>query len=104
MIGIILLASASLAGASPVGPTLAQWSQNDEESRRIVLTGAVEGVLLATSAQNGLSVPVNTDCFSMISPANFDARLMEKSKTNPDLSLVKALIEMNECRRKGGAK
>lgn len=102
MIAILLTAALAAAAPAQSGPTLAQWAAQDAQARRIALFGAIEGVLLATSAVNGLSVPVNTDCFNSQTPQFLDDELMAMAKSTPSRPLVQGLVGIKQCAR-GGA-
>lgn len=99
---IAILLTTALAAASPAqpGPTLAQWAAQDADARRMALVGAVEGVLLATSAVDGVAVPVNTDCFNDQTPQFLDAALVAMSRTAPAMPLARGLISIKQCARK----
>jgi hypothetical protein len=103
---IAILLTAALAAATPAqpGPTLAQWAAQDADTRRIALVGAVEGVLLATSAVNGLAVPVNTDCFNNQTPQFLDAALVAMARTAPGRPLAEGLISIEQCARRAVAR
>lgn len=96
----------AMAAEAPAqsAPTLSQWGRQDAETRRIVLVGAAEGVLLATSALDGLALPVNTDCFSTQPLEALEAPLLDKARTSPDMPLAKALIGLPQCTRKAVTK
>ncbi len=104
MIGVLIITAVAAAVPAQSPPTVSQWAQQDAETRRIALVGAVEGVLLATSALDGLSIPVNTDCFSMQPLEAFEEPLKAVARTSPGMPLVKALIELPQCARRKVAK
>lgn len=101
MIGILLTTAMAVAAPAQSSPTVSQWARQDAETRRIVLVGAVEGVLLATSSVNGLAIPVNTDCFNN---QPVEELLQGVARTSPDTPLAKALIELPQCARRKVAK
>lgn len=95
-----MLVMAALATApAQTGPTLASWAGQDADTRRIALGGAVEGVLLATSAVGGLAVPVNTDCFNNQTPEFLDDALVTMSRASPAMPLVQGLLNIEQCSR-----
>lgn len=104
MIGFLL--ATAVAGAVPAqsGPTLAQWAGQDADTRRISLVGAVEGVLLASSALNGPTVPVNTECFNSQTPQFLDDALVAMSRKSPSMPLAEGLISIEQCTRKAAAR
>ncbi|MFZ3481721.1 hypothetical protein [Sphingomonas sp. 3-13AW] len=101
LFGILLTTAMAVATAGQSSPTLETWAAQDAQSRRLALVGAVEGVLLATSAVNGLSVPVNTDCFNTQTPEFLESALLAKARAFPAQSLAQGLITIDQCARRG---
>ena len=103
MIAILLTTALAAAAPAQTGPTLAQWAAQDAGTRRIALVGAVEGVLLATSAMDGASLAIDTDCFNRQTPEALDAALAAMAKTAPARPLAEGLISIEQCKRKAAA-
>jgi hypothetical protein len=94
-----MILMAALATASPAtGPTLGQWAAQDSAARRLSMVGAMEGVLLASSGPNGVTVPVNADCFSSETPQSLETSLLAQSRLTPSAPLAQGLIRLSQCR------
>lgn len=103
MIAILLTTALAAAAPAQTGSTLAQWSAQDAGTRRIALVGAVEGILLATSAVEGAAVPIDTECFNRQTPEVLDATLAAMAKTAPTRPLAQGLLSIEQCKRKAAA-
>ena len=101
----ILLAAAMSAGPAPSNAiTLGQWAKADPMTRRLSMVGAMEGVLLASSALGGIKVPVNPDCFSTETPVTLENHLLARAAISPNLDLAHGLVQLSECAPKRGAR
>jgi hypothetical protein len=100
-----MLMAALATGVPPAGPpTLGQWAAQDSAARRLSMVGAMEGALLAASAPNGASLPINSDCFSTETPQSLEDGLLSEARLHPGLPLVQGLIRLRQCAPRGGAR
>jgi hypothetical protein len=93
----IALAAATVQGeAQEASPrlTVGEWRSRDDRERRILLIGAVEGLMLASLGPGGETIGIDTTCLPQVLATDVEGKLREI----PDqAAFVLSVVETSGC-------
>jgi len=87
-------------GEDPTPPplTVSEWRALGEETRRLMLVGGVEGLMLAASGPRGDETGIDQDCLGRWTIDGLDKALMNEA-TPAGTPLTSAVMEAAQCPR-----